>query len=680
MKRICGAALILYASLCSTVPAAAQPPGEVPVRRGASRPEVTEFGASASPATSSVTAAQAPAAPTSSSGSTSVRLPLRAIHASGNWGTNEQVFPAWEADRTRPLVPPDYIEWLESLHVNWIGLSVALTYDDSMDSTVERNAEYSPSDGASFSDDAIRQFVREVREHGIDVYLTLAFEAFAAETAVRPVERWQLGDPGGEDGGPCCDSGILPEFWPWRPDHPDHRRFVAEFWETYTEHAVHVARIAEEEGVRLYSLGTETDRLFRTRPWDYFTNDFREELASMVSQVRAVYSGLLTYDMHYQILRNPGFYGPADDLWRDLALDVVGISAWFPLADSPPSTVRSVESLQATYENIFRDYLVPLSEETPGRPVVLLEYGAKDRVEAGGTPNLPGFPPFVFTDGNGNGIDDGRETQANIYRAMFNVMDSHLGVVNGAFLWDNWLTSAELWAGYWADHRAYHVRDKPAEEIVRSAYALWRDRSNRPPERVGTLASLIIGVDDAAVSLDIAPAFRDPDGDPLSYRTTSSAPAVAATAVSGSMVTVAPVAAGTAAVSVTATDPRGLSATQSFGVTVTAAATGSFTEDPLVPGVTPIRAAHFTELRTHIDALRVTAGLPAFSWTDPVLRAGVTPVTLVHLRELREALSAAYVAAGRLAPSWTDPAPTAGSTPISAAHVMELRAAVIALE
>ena len=112
--------------------------------------------------------------------------------------------------------------------------------------------------------------------------------------------------------------------------------------------------------------------------------------------------------------------------------------------------------------------------------------------------------------------------------------------------------------------------------------------------------------------------------------------------------TVAPVAAGTAAVSVTATDPRGLSATQSFGVTVTAAATGSFTEDPLVPGVTPIRAVHFTELRTHIDALRVTAGLPAFSWTDLVLRAGVTPVRLVHLRELREALSAAYVAAGRL--------------------------------
>ena len=26
--------------------------------------------------------------------------------------------------------------------------------------------------------------------------------------------------------------------------------------------------------------------------------------------------------------------------------------------------------------------------------------------------------PFVFTDWNGNGLDDGRETQANIYQAL----------------------------------------------------------------------------------------------------------------------------------------------------------------------------------------------------------------------------------------------------------------------
>ena len=92
---------------------------------------------------------------------------------------------------------------------------------------------------------------------------------------------------GGADGGPCCDSGIQPEFWPWRPEHLDHPRFVAEFWETYTRQAVHVAAIAEAEGVRMFSLGTETDRLFRTRAGGYFVNDFGPQLRSMVDRVRA---------------------------------------------------------------------------------------------------------------------------------------------------------------------------------------------------------------------------------------------------------------------------------------------------------------------------------------------------------------------------------------------------------
>ena len=133
-----------------------------------------------------------------------------------------------------------------------------------------------------------------------------------------------------KDTGACCDSGIQPEFWPWRPSHPDHQAFVADFWESYARQAIHVATLAEEEGARMLSLGTETDRLFRTRTNEYFVNDFAPELRSMVDRVHAVYSGLLTYDMHYDAIINPEFYGPgsgAGQLWSDLDLDVVGISA-----------------------------------------------------------------------------------------------------------------------------------------------------------------------------------------------------------------------------------------------------------------------------------------------------------------------------------------------------------------
>ena len=133
----------------------------------------------------------------------------------------------------------------------------------------------------------------------------------------------------------------------------------------------------------------------------------------------------------------------------------------------------------------------------------------------------------------------------------------------------------------------------------------------------------------------------------------------------------------------------GTGVTGAFTLTVTTTAQSSretetetvfFTDHPLVPGVTPVRALYFTELRTRIDALRVGAGLARFPWTDPALVRGVTPIRAVHLQELRAALGEAYVAAGRAAPGWTDREPTPGVTPIKAVYVMELRAAVVALE
>ena len=238
------------------------------------------------------------------------------------------------------------------------------------------------------------------------------------------------------------------------------------------------------------------------------------------------------------------------------------------------------------------------------------------------------------------------------------------------------------------------------------AVALWRDRpdgTNRPPAPAGTLPDRLLTLP-GTLDVDVSAAFVDPDGDALTYAVSSSAPSVVTVSAAGARVTLTAVSAGTATIRVTAMDPGGLSAAQAFTVSVSTGAAGGFTDDPLRPGVTPVRAIHFTELRARIDSFREAAGLGRFSWTDPVLRAGATPVRLVHLLErrfswtdpvlragatpvrlvhlleLREALGAAYTAAGRAEPRWTDAAPTAGSTPIRAAHLTELRAAVVALE
>ena len=163
------------------------------------------------------------------------------------------------------------------------------------------------------------------------------------------------------------------------------------------------------------------------------------------------------------------------------------------------------------------------------------------------------------------------------------------------------------------------------------AVALWRDRpdgTNRPPAPAGTLPDRLLTLP-GTLDVDVSAAFVDPDGDALTYAVSSSAPSVVTVSAAGARVTLTAVSAGTATIRVTAMDPGGLSAAQAFTVTVSTGAAGGFTDDPLRPGVTPVRAIHFTELRARIDSLREAAGLGRFRWTDPVLRAGVTPVRLV---------------------------------------------------
>ena len=239
--------------------------------------------------------------------------------------------------------------------MNWVGILVALHYDDSMDSTVERTYPPAPpGNPATFADEELRRFIHDSRAGSLDVYLTVAFESHTAVDAARPVARWQLGDPRMPD-------GVQAAFWPWRPDHPDHERFVAEFFETYGKQAVHFARIAQEEGVGLYSVGTETDRHFRTRSGGQWRNHFRAAMQAMMSEVRSVYDGLLTYDMHVNAVREP-YLGPgADCLWADLNLDVVGVSAWFDLVDKTPPSVTSFAELESAFEERFSNPRFPLA-------------------------------------------------------------------------------------------------------------------------------------------------------------------------------------------------------------------------------------------------------------------------------------------------------------------------------
>ena len=90
---------------------------------------------------------------------------------------------------------------------------------------------------------------------------------------------------------------------------------------------------------------------------------------------------------------------------------------------------------------------------------------------------------------------------------------------------------------------------------------------NRGPEAVGRMpdAETFVG---ESVEIALADYFSDPDGDDLDYFASSSDEGVATVSVTDATLRVASVGQGVATVTVTATDPGGLSATQAFTVTV----------------------------------------------------------------------------------------------------------------
>ncbi|HHW42878.1 MAG TPA: CehA/McbA family metallohydrolase [Desulfotomaculum sp.] len=92
--------------------------------------------------------------------------------------------------------------------------------------------------------------------------------------------------------------------------------------------------------------------------------------------------------------------------------------------------------------------------------------------------------------------------------------------------------------------------------------------ANNPPVLARPMDDRTATAGGPAVTLDLNGVFSDLDGDTLTYSATSSSPAVATVAVSGNTLQVTPVAAGTATITVTASDGRGGGASTTFKVTV----------------------------------------------------------------------------------------------------------------
>lgn len=192
------------------------------------------------------------------------------------------------------------------------------------------------------------------------------------------------------------------------------------WWRSYRRMIIHYARIAEDEGAKIFVIGSELSTL-QDRP---------SQWSDLAVRVRQVYSGSIAYVTNHDMLDRPA---PFD------VMDIAGVSAYFPLSTSVDA---SAEELASSWDVVSKRLLE--FRGRVGRPLVLFEIGYA---------SIDGAAIAPWDDTVGAPID--LEEQRRLYRAAGEAL-REAPHVDGAFFWG--------WFGAGGRHdRTFTPRAKPAQ-------------------------------------------------------------------------------------------------------------------------------------------------------------------------------------------------------------------------
>ncbi|MBC7173666.1 MAG: hypothetical protein H5U40_14595 [Polyangiaceae bacterium] len=204
---------------------------------------------------------------------------------------------------------------------------------------------------------------------------------------------------------------LIPHLWVettgWRGEiDPGTEAGWRAYRQSYRDFVMSWARDAEYAGVDALSIGVEC------KSWSGRFGAFWE---SFIAEIRASYSGLLTYSANWDEAEAVVFW--------DL-LDLLGINAFYPLADHDGAT-------DAEYLEGALRWVAPVRElaEAHDMPVLFVEVGYTTRANAA-------VQPWLWPDGMQNVVIDERE-QARALGAMFD-----------AFLPEPWFAGFFVWRYY----------------------------------------------------------------------------------------------------------------------------------------------------------------------------------------------------------------------------------------
>ena len=233
---------------------------------------------------------------------------------------------------------------------------------------------------------------------------------------------------------------LKPQIWIWRGEFTGNLKMTnEEEWKTlensYKNFILTYAELAEETKVELFCIGTELEQFVLNRP-DYWNK--------LISEIRKVYKGKLTYAANWDEYSKVPFW---------IAIDYIGIDAYFPLSDEKSPTS---EDLKKAWQKWKVD-LIRVSVENK-KPILFTEYGYRSMDYTAKKPWL-----VERNDENVNLIGQVNATQA-IVEEFWN---------------EDWFAGGYVWKWY-LNHRQsggendnrFTPQNKPAEETLRQLYEI----------------------------------------------------------------------------------------------------------------------------------------------------------------------------------------------------------------
>jgi hypothetical protein len=269
---------------------------------------------------------------------------------------------------------------------------------------------------------------------------------------------------------------LVPHLWvesgEWRALIDPHTDAGWARWtEAYRAFLLTWAEVAREGGVEMLSIGVEL------RSW--VTTARAGSMLAIIDEVRKVYPGLLTYSANWDDVGDTAILA---------ALDVIGINAFYPLAEHEGASVEELaeggKKVAAGIEALSRTF---------NKPVVLTEIGYTTRAD-------PAVKPWEWPDAM-KGVKVDERAQAEAYAALI-----------APFLGARWCAGFFVWRVY-ADpddvsqeaEWGFSPRGKQAELVMRDAFtSRWAvDRPALMSDWLGRQRARVPGVIGWELSPDI---------------------------------------------------------------------------------------------------------------------------------------------------------------------------------